>query len=180
MVDGQEVTTTRLEKVTVNVPTNDNSPVLRDALAKLKDANTSVAEKKEARKSIEAFLSERFEADQNRRREQIEYLESQVAKLRKLLEKREEAKSKIIELRMQLLDNDADGLAFPEAFNDLQRLGGSVDRASPFPELYQPNTLVPPSQMAPSDPFQSLPLLNPSVNPAPTLPTGTPIPLTPR
>ena len=98
---------------------NASRQVVREAQTKLRSPDASDSDKKEARESIAKYLKEEFERDQKTRREQVERLEDQVAKLRKQLDKRQESQSKIIELRMQLLENEADGLAFPESFNDL-------------------------------------------------------------
>lgn len=98
---------------------NASRQVVREAQTKLRSPDASDSDKKEARESIAKYLKEEFERDQKTRREQVERLEEQVAKLRKQLDKRQESQSKIIELRMQLLENEADGLAFPESFNDL-------------------------------------------------------------
>ena len=94
---------------------------LREAQAKLRAPDASESDKKEARASIEKFLEDEFERDHKMRREQVTRLEEQVSKLRKQLDKREQSKSKIIELRMQLMENDAEGLSFPASFNELQR-----------------------------------------------------------
>ncbi len=98
---------------------NASRQAVREAQSKLRSPDASDSEKKEARESIAKYLKDEFERDQKTRREQVERLEEQVAKLRAQLDKRQESQSKIIELRMQLLENEADGLAFPESFNDL-------------------------------------------------------------
>ena len=108
---------------------------LRDSLSKLRASDASESDKKAARETIEKFLEDEFERDQKNRREHVERLEEQVSKLRKQLDKRQESQAKIIALRMQLLENDAEGLSFPEGFNELQNMNGGNPRSG-----YPPNT----------------------------------------
>ena len=108
---------------------------LRDSLSKLRSNDASESDKKAARETIEKFLEDEFERDQKNRREHVERLEEQVSKLRKQLDKRQESQAKIIALRMQLLENDAEGLSFPEGFNELQNMNGGNPRSG-----YPPNT----------------------------------------
>jgi hypothetical protein len=114
------------------------SQKIREAIAKFRNSNASESEKKVARAAIESQLNEQFKLDQKRRRNQLEQLEQQVSKLRKQLEKRDESQAKIIELRMQLLDNDADGLSFPESFNDMNIYNGGPAVYSFGPSLPNP------------------------------------------
>ena len=117
--DGREVTATVMRPDEQVNRLHASHQVLRDAQTKLRSPDATDSDKKEARESIAKYLKEEFERDQKTRREQVERLEEQVSKLRKQLDKRQESQSKIIELRMQLLENEAEGLAFPESFNDL-------------------------------------------------------------
>ena len=130
---------------------------LMSAIAKWKSTESSVTDKKEARDSIANYLNEEFERDQKNRKNQIQQLEEQVAKLRKQVEKRADAQSKIIELRMQLLENDSEGLAFPDGFHDLQN-----PNISAHPGAFTMGTNIPfippyPTAGYPSGPFPSIP-----------------------
>ncbi len=126
---------TRMEYVPVHgaPPNEEGRQALREAQAKLRAPDASETDKKEARTSIEKFLEDEFERDQKMRREQVTRLEEQVSKLRKQLDKREQSKSKIIELRMQLMENDAEGLSFPESFSELQRFAAMNIPGGPMP-----------------------------------------------
>jgi len=131
--DGREVTATTMRPEWDVNRLHAGHQVLRDAQTKLRSPDATDSEKKEARESIAKYLKEEFERDQKMRREQVERLEEQVANLRKQLDKRQESQSKIIELRMQLLENEAEGLAFPESFNELNG----------FPGVNQPHSYSP-------------------------------------
>lgn len=142
--DGTEVHVTEM-RVTEDIRmSREDHRELRDSLSKLRSTDASESDKKAARETIEKFLKEEFERDQKNRREHVERLEEQVSKLRKQLDKRQESQSKIIALRMQLLENDAEGLSFPEGFNELQNINGGnphINGGNPrsvYPPNYQP------------------------------------------
>ena len=151
--DGQPVT--RLEAYPgQRDPRHEESrQALREAQAKLRAPDATESDKKEARTSIEKFLDDEFERDQKMRRDQVTRLEEHVSKLRKQLDKREQSKSKIIELRMQLMENDAEGLSFPESFNELQRFDGNNLPHGPMPGGMLP--FNPPAYASPGQPWAS-------------------------
>ena len=131
--------------VVPNQQQDEGRQALREAQFKLRAPDASESDKKEARAAIEKFLGDEFERDQKMRREQVERLEEQVSKLRKQLDKREQSKNKIIELRMQLMENEADGLSFPESFHELQRYDGAPGAYPPnyFPSGQMTNAATP-------------------------------------
>ena len=133
--DGTEVTVTEMRRTEAIRMSSEHHQELRDSLSKLRSNDASESDKKAARETIEKFLKDEFERDQKNRREHVERLEEQVSNLRKQLDKRQESQSKIIALRMQLLENDAEGLSFPEGFNALQNMNGGM----PFIGGYPPN-----------------------------------------
>ena len=152
--DGRTVTSSVMRPEEEVNRLNASHQVLRDAQAKLRTPDATDSDKKEARESIAKYLKEEFERDQKARREQVEKLEEQVAKLRKQLDKRQESQGKIIELRMQLLENEAEGLAFPEAFNDLNGPGNWQHSYSPYaPPLISPYPVYAPSQPSQFQPY---------------------------
>jgi len=134
--DGTEVHVTEMRLTEDIRRSNEDHQELRDSLSKLRATDASESDKKAARETIEKFLEDEFERDQKNRREHVERLEEQVSKLRKQLDKRQESQSKIIALRMQLLENDAEGLSFPEGFNALQNMNGGIPHIGGYP----PNT----------------------------------------
>ncbi len=133
--DGTEVHVTEMRLMGDSRKSSEDHQELRDSLSKLRATDASESDKKAARETIEKFLEDEFERDQKNRREHVERLEEQVSKLRKQLDKRQESQAKIIALRMQLLENDAEGLSFPEGFNELQTINGGNPRGG-----YPPNT----------------------------------------
>jgi hypothetical protein len=133
--DGTEVTVTEMRLTEDIRKSSEVHQELRDSLSKLRATDSSESDKKAARETIEKFLKDEFERDQKNRREHVERLEEQVSNLRKQLDKRQESQSKIIALRMQLLEYDAEGLSFPEGFNELQNINGGNPRSG-----YPPNT----------------------------------------
>ncbi len=86
---------------------------LQRALEQLKDDDTSAEDKKAAREKIEKTLSEQFDEDLKQREKQIEDLEKQLTTLKQQIEKRRGAKKRLMELRMELLINESEGLGFP-------------------------------------------------------------------
>ncbi len=136
--------------------------LLRGAQAKLRASDATESDKKEARTAIEKFLEDEFERDQKMRREQVTRLEEQVSKLQKQLDKREQSKSKIIELRMQLMENDAEGLSFPESFNELQRSGYDVPH--PYSPMGQVPTYYPVQNPVAYGQWNSMNPFDPSLN----------------
>lgn len=139
--DGTEVTVTEMRLTEDIRKSSEDHQELRDSLSKLRATDASESDKKAARETIEKFLKDEFERDQKNRREHVERLEEQVSKLRKQLDKRQESQSKIIALRMQLLENDAEGLSFPEGFNELQNMNGGIPHVGGYPiGGYPPNT----------------------------------------
>ena len=140
--DGTEVHVTEM-RITEDIRmSREDHRELRDSLSKLRANDASESDKKAARETIEKFLEDEFERDQKNRREHVERLEEQVSKLRKQLDKRQESQAKIIALRMQLLENDAEGLSFPEGFNELQNMNGGNPRGGGYPSNTQ--TFSPP------------------------------------
>jgi len=73
------------------------------------------AEKKaEAKKQLSALLDKQFARDVERREKEVTELEDRVKKLRDQVDKRKAAKDKIISLRLDTIQNEADGLGFPD------------------------------------------------------------------
>ena len=171
--DGTEVHVTEM-RITEDIRmSREDHRELRDSLSKLRANDASESDKKAARETIEKFLEDEFERDQKNRREHVERLEEQVSKLRKQLDKRQESQAKIIALRMQLLENDAEGLSFPEGFNELQNMNGGNPRGGGYPSNTQtfspppmgggitspqsPQSYVPDQSMPTRVPYQSMP-----------------------
>jgi hypothetical protein len=100
------------------VAISESRQKLHEALAKLRSPDSSDAARKEAKELYAKYLKAEFKSDQETRRAQVDRLEKQVEQLRKQLVKRDEAQDKMIELRLQLIENDASGLSFPESWSN--------------------------------------------------------------
>ena len=125
---------------------------LTSAIATIKSGDSDDALKKDSKQLVAQFLKAEFKRDQSIRRDQVERLEKQVEQLKKQLAKREESQDKLIELRMQLLENDASGLSFPDTWSSFTT--GSV-----------PTTLPMLPSALPNAPYQNQ---NPIYGPSPT------------
>lgn len=72
------------------------------------------AERKAATETIQQQLTTQFEADLKQREKELAEVEQRVKSLREQLDKRKAAQADIINLRLQTLINDANGLGFPD------------------------------------------------------------------
>ena len=148
---------------------NDARQKLQNAISQVRSPDADDSKKKESKDLIAKYLKAEFKADQESRREHVERLEKQVAQLRKQLTKRDESQDKLIELRMQLLENDASGLSFPDSWGNL---------SGPQPFVGQPgfggNPMPPPNTPIPSY-FPSGPIFF-TANPDRPLSPSSPIP----
>jgi hypothetical protein len=84
---------------------------IREAAAALSEAEDDEA-KDEAQGRLAKLLDEYFEEDMKRRENELADVEKRVRQLRELLERRREKKEDIIELQVEVLRNEADGLGF--------------------------------------------------------------------
>jgi hypothetical protein len=73
---------------------------------------TKPEEKQEIRKKLVAALETQFETNAKQQQAELEALEKQLAELKTLLKKRQDAKSTIIERRVEQMILDADGLGW--------------------------------------------------------------------
>ena len=78
----------------------------------LSSPEASDEKKAKAKQEIETLLNEYFDGDIKARRASITEIEQRVAKLKTQLEKRIAAKSELVRLQMQLIENEAAGLGF--------------------------------------------------------------------
>ena len=108
---------------------NETRQRIQNAVSQIRSIDVDEAKRKDAKELIAKYLKVEFQADQESRREQVERLEKQVELLKKQLTKREESQGKLIELRLQLLENDASGLSFPDSWGNL---------SGPTPPFYAP------------------------------------------
>ncbi len=114
---------------------------LQSAVQLMKSPDADESKKKEAKLLIAKYLKAEFQWDQEGRREQVERLEKQVVELKKQLSRREESQDKLIELRMQLMENEAAGLSFPESWSNISNGGTYAPPQGPqsFSQYPSPN-----------------------------------------
>jgi hypothetical protein len=105
---------------------NDARKQLDDAFRTFRSEDSSDQDRTKARTTLSSYLTAQFDHDQEMRRKQIKSLEEEVDKLKKQIAKREESKDKLVDLRLTLLENDANGLAFPPSFNQIPGANGPV------------------------------------------------------
>jgi hypothetical protein len=81
-------------------------------LEKLRKAETD-EEKHAARKELASALGDEFDQHLEDQAEELKRLEARLEKLRGQWEKRRDAKDELVELRLQTLENDVNGLGWP-------------------------------------------------------------------
>lgn len=155
---------------------NESKQKLHIAVAQIKSPDAEATKKKEAKEFIAKYLKAEFQADQESRREQVERLEKQVEQLKKQLAKREESQDKLVELRLQLLENDASGLSFPDSW-------GSLSGQPPITgySMQPPVIGIPPQPYSSQPSYQPYPMTIPPYAPNPGYGPGpnSPLPIHP-
>lgn len=89
-------------------------------------------EKEKARKALSEILEKQFSRDLERREKEVAQLELRVKKLRTQVEKRREAKEKIIDLRLDTIEQEAEGLGFPETAPTRPGMASPYEARQPF------------------------------------------------
>ncbi len=82
---------------------------IRQWVGTIRSAESAEDEKTEAKSKLKEAMLERFQKEQKQRKEKVEQLEEQLAKLKKQIEKREESFPKLVDLRIQLIEQDSEG-----------------------------------------------------------------------
>jgi len=82
---------------------------IRQWVGTIRSPESEEAEKTEAKSKLKEAMLERFQKEQKQRKEKVEQLEEQLAKLKKQIEKREESFPKLVDLRIQLIEQDSEG-----------------------------------------------------------------------
>lgn len=106
------------------VPTTDHAPAVYGApvrvlglnqdgdLARRYVKSEKEEEKRELRKQLSESLNKQFEQHVKQQQKELEELEKQIAELRSMLRKRQEAKTTIVERRLEQLIQEAEGLGW--------------------------------------------------------------------
>lgn len=106
---------------------------LAEAYDVLRKADADGQDKAAAREKLVEILGKQFETDLEQRTKQIEQLEKQIATLKEQIEKRRTAKDRLIELRIELMLNEGEGLGFPNAWQQPLRNFGPSFSLPPGP-----------------------------------------------
>ena len=141
-----------------------------DAAAQAYRAYQSAADdaaRSKATAELKAGLEKQYDAFIEGQAKQITHLEERLQKLKEQLEKRRGAKERMVELKLQMVLSQADGLGFPD--------NGSLNQAFIYPA---PANLFIPNADAQNAPFSTSPIapaapqapIPPATAPAPTLP----------
>jgi hypothetical protein len=136
----------------------DKMRAIREAANALDEAEGADA-RDAAKDKLAGLLDEYFEADMERREQELAQVEERVKKLRSTLERRREKKRDIIDLQMEVLLNEVDGLGFfggeafglPGVYNDFTIRafpGGQPPMALPPAPPNAPAPAVAPPQPA--------------------------------
>ena len=91
-------------------------PLMQIAVQKLRSPDSTEMERVEARGLVVLGLREQFDADLSGREQKLQQLERQLLQLKAHVERRKAARDKLVELQVQLMENEALGLAFPAAW----------------------------------------------------------------
>ena len=89
----------------------DKMHAIREAATALNEAEGDDA-RSDAKAKMTELLDEFFESDMERREKELAEVEERVTKLRSTLQRRREKKRDILDLQMEVLLNEADGLGF--------------------------------------------------------------------
>ncbi len=121
---------------------------LRQALEAYQNAD-SEEQKQDSKATIREALDGRYETFLEEQSEQIEELDKRVQELRAQLVRRREAKERMVELKMEMLISQADGLGWPEN-NGGNNFGIDIRHSDPFlngpmTQNIQTGVLIPPT-----------------------------------
>ena len=132
---------------------------IRKAMKAIKDAE-SEADKDKAKDELKSLLEAQYDESLDRYEEYLAEMEKKITELRKQLDRRRDAKMEMVDLRLQVLISDAEGLGWPEQYFSVP--GGTL---SPFYQMTPGQ-----SGFAPA-----LPVVPPTAEtaPAPTRPKRT-------
>ncbi|MBL8819851.1 MAG: hypothetical protein JNL58_27750 [Planctomyces sp.] len=117
------------------------SPEYVQAIRVLQDSEVNEEQRTAARETIRKVLAAQFDADMTSRQQQLADLEKKLARLKIQFQKRQESRSKLVELQIQLLENEATGLGFPASWNRVNNR--SMPGAWFAPDAMPAETLAP-------------------------------------
>jgi len=98
-------------------------------------------DKKEIRKKLAEALGKQFDAHMKQQQDELAALENQINDLKNIMKKRQEAKTTIIDRRLDQLIQDAEGLGWTAPGSPQH--AGALFRANPYYRSSAPSTRVP-------------------------------------
>lgn len=164
-------------------PVHESAQLVQQAQQGLATAGNE-EERERAKASLRKALNLQFDADMEQREKELAGIRERLTEMTRLLEKRSAAKEQIVDLRLQVLAQDADGLGWASA------VGKWPGNAGPGPGVPLPN-LPPPNYgyspystpgtafntlAAPAPPHMPMPTVVNGSNLEPMLPPGFPGP----
>lgn len=164
-----------------NSPLHESALLVQQAQQALANARSD-EESQGAQANLRKALNLQFDADMEQREKELESIRERLTEMTRLLEKRSAAKEQIVELRLQVLAQDADGLGWASAAG---RWPGNAGPGVPHPNLPPPNYGFSPystpgtgfnAPTAPTPPNVSIPNVMNGANLEPMLPPGVPGP----
>jgi hypothetical protein len=103
--------------VATDGPSSEEYREMQAANEQLKSKTSDAETKQAARRKMTEILGKQFDRDLDQRTKQIGELEKQLVTLKEQIEKRRTVKDRLIELRLELAMNEAEGLGFPSGWN---------------------------------------------------------------
>jgi hypothetical protein len=88
---------------------------LQQAIQKYRDAGDDSAVRNESRNEINDLLAEKYDLLLKNQEEELNQLEAKLNKLRNQLKQRRDAKQKMVELKLEMVLAQADGLGWPDS-----------------------------------------------------------------
>ncbi len=94
--------------------TRPSQSELQKAIAQLRASETE-SDREKAEDAMRLALSEDYDASLDKYEEYLEQMEAKIKQLKNQLEKRRQAKMELVDLRLQMLVNEANGLGWPNS-----------------------------------------------------------------
>jgi hypothetical protein len=121
---------------------------VKKAVKQYRDAKPDTAERDNARKLVSDGLGKLYDEYLANQEKQIADLEDRLAKLREQVKKRRDAKDKMVELKLELVLSQADGLGWPDS-SDSDGTRSDIRWVAPGVGGFGP-AVLPPSTPAPA------------------------------
>lgn len=141
---------------------------MQKALANIKDAE-SEADKDKAKETLRGLLEDQYDKSLDQYAEYLDEMQKKISDLREQLDRRREAKMEMVELRLQVLVSDADGLGWPDQRSSHYFSMPGQTTYSPLFSRPQGLPIAPPTTKAPDAfaPTKNVPAVKPTTSKRP-------------